>query len=489
MKLKIAAFSILLTVGLASCKKEYLTLDPIDRYVYYNFLENENQVEQAVVACYRKAFAVTNGYLWFWGDYLSDNTSFRYNPSDRGGIMGEQIDEFVATADNTNFNGMYQESFEGVGRANYVLQGIAAVKFTSDSVKTIREGEALFFRAWNYFNLVRLYGDCPILKKVLVDPSESKTLVRQPVADVYSQIIIPDAQAAAAKLPTTVPANQKGRITKGAALMLLAEALMTQKKFSEALPHLQAITTHGYALNARYVDNFDPTKKNGIESIFEIQADPALGYNFTVNGSWTPWGTGTSIWPGGTNSRGGLNQPTDDLDKAYEAADTIRKNVTVGRFVSGTNPEILYMKKWLYWEPTNRTSNANFVLYRYADALLMLAECQNETTPLSTEAFKNLNLVRKRAGLADKTTANTTSQAAFRLAIEKERQVELAGEAHRWFDLVRTGRAEVVMKEHGTREKLLKNTVDRNAYNTIKLLLAIPFREIQQFGFPQNVGW
>ncbi len=486
--------AFLLFLGFAACKKDYLSLDPIDRYVFYNFLENEGQVEQAVVACYRKAFAITNSYLWIWGDFMSDNTSFRYNPSDRGGFSSEQIDEFIATADNTNFNGVYQESFEGVERSNYVLQGLEKIKFVSDSVKGIREGEARFFRAWHYFNLVRLFGDLPILTKVVTEPSESRNLKRQPVADIYTQIILPDAQAAIAKLPKTVSASQKGRLTKGAALMLLAKALMTQKKFAEALPLLQELTTLGYALNPKYVDNFDPFKKNGVESIFEIQADPALGYNFTLMGTWTPWGTGSTIWPGGSGSRGGLNQPTDDLDKAYEVADTARKNTVIGRFGTGATT-ILYMKKFLYWDAVNRASNANFVLYRYADALLMLAECQNETAPLSTEAFKNLNLVRKRAGIADKTQGNANAdlavntQAAFRLAIEKERQVELAGEAHRWFDLLRTDRADAVMKDHGTREKVLKTTVDKTAYSTIRLLLAIPYREVNQFGYAQNPGW
>jgi hypothetical protein len=497
--LKITIFIVCLTTFF-SCKKDFLNVDPIDRYVYYNYLENEGQVEQAVVGCYRKVFPIVNNYLWQFGDFLSDNTSFYYNPTDRGGAATEQIEEFVATADNTGFNGMYQESFEGVQRSNYVLQGLIDVKYASDSVKNIREGEALFFRAWHYFNLVRLYGDQPIIKKVITDPAESRTQVRTPVAQVYTDLIIPDVQSAISKLPKTVPTAQKGRLTRGAALMLLAKVYMTQKRFAEAVPLLEEIKTLGYALRPNYIENFDPAKKNGSESIYELQAADNTGYNFSFGGTFTPWGTGTAIWPGGSGSRGGLNQPTKDLDNAYAANDTFRKNTVIGRYIkpaSGTTPAdtILYMKKFIYWDANLRANPCNFPVYRYADALLMLAECQNEAGFPNAQAFANLNEVRRRAKVADRTQGNANpalainSQADFRLAIEKERQLELAGEAHRWFDLLRTGRAEEVMKAHGVREKAAKATVDRSAYNTIRLLLPIPFREIQQFGYSQNPGW
>jgi starch-binding outer membrane protein, SusD/RagB family len=75
------------------------------------------------------------------------------------------------------------------------------------------------------------------------------------------------------------------------------------------------------------------------------------------------------------------------------------------------------------------------------------------------------------------------------LAIEQERRVELAGECHRWFDLVRTERAVAVMTAHGTAEKAIKTTLNANAYNNIRTIMAIPFRETSQFGYPQNPGW
>jgi starch-binding outer membrane protein, SusD/RagB family len=485
--------AVLVLSLLSACQKDYLDVDPIDRYVYYNFPQNESQVEQAVVACYRKAQSIANNHLWIWGDFVSDNTSFRYNPSDRGGFALEQIDEFVATSDNGNFNGLYQESFEGIERSNYALQNLGTITFANPDTKAVKEAEARFFRAWHYFNLVRIYGDMPIITEILTepDPNIATRFPRRAVVDVYAQMILPDAQFALSNLPKTT--TQRGRLTQGAAIMLLAKIQMTQKKFADAVTTLQPLLGQGYALNANYVDNFDPAKKNGPESIFEIQADPLLGYSFTFMNSWTPWGTGTTIWPGGSNSRGGLNQPTADLNNAYDAADR-RKAVVIGSTGTGANT-ILFMRKFLYWDVANRANPVNWPVYRYADALLMLAECLNETSFPNAQAFTLLNQVRTRAGLPAKTQANTVkalsvdSQADFRLAIEQERRLELAGEGHRWFDLLRTDRATAVMTAHGTAERVLKTTVDPNSYKNIRAVQAIPFREIQQFGYPQNPGW
>ena len=497
MKFKILFSSLFLLSILAGCRKNFLDLDPVDRYTYYNFLSNESQVEQAVTGAYRKLIPIFNGHLWVWGEMLSDNTSFRFNPSDRGGVAIEEVDEFVALSDNGTFNGMYQESFDGVQRSNYILQSIDGILFASDSVKRIRKAEARFFRAWHYFNLVRIYGDMPIITNVITDPNEggnpAQTFPRRPVTQVYSDIIVPDAQFAIDSLPQTVPASQRGRLTRNAARMLLAKVYMTQKRFADAIPLLQAITTAGFSLNPVYANNFNPATKNGPESIFEVQADPLLGYSFTFMNSWTPWGTGTRIWPGGSNSRGGLNQPTASLNNAYEAADN-RKAVTIGVDGTGANA-ILFMRKFLYWDATQRANPVNFPVYRYADALLMLAECLNEQGFPNGQAFTLLNQVRTRAGLPNKTQGNAipalavNSQAEFRLAIEQERRVELAGENHRWFDLVRTDRAVPVMQAHSVQEKALKPTVNANAYNNIRTIMAIPNREVLQFGYPQNPGW
>ncbi|MBK0382095.1 RagB/SusD family nutrient uptake outer membrane protein [Pedobacter sp. SD-b] len=477
-------------IGLSACKKEKTYLDPTNNYSYYNFPENEDQVNQAVVAIYTQARSLYNADLWQFGEFRSDNTSFRYNPNDRGGLNTEQLDEFTALSDNGSINAMWADSYNGIAKANYALQNLDAITFRDPAVKTQRQSEAKFWRAWFYFNLVRLYGDVPLVTKVVISPSEGPTYQREATSKIYSDLIIPDAMAAVSGLPPTIGTSDKGRLSKGAGLMLLAEVYMTLKRFDDANTTLQQLTTLGYSLDANYADNFDPTKKNGPESILEMQSDATQGITFGFYGAWTPYATGANIYPGGSNSRGGLNQPTKDLINSYETGDK-RKAVTVG-----TYNNIDYLKKFLYWDASTRANPVNFVTYRYADALLMYAESLNEISFPNAQAFSMLNQVRTRAGLPNKTQANIipalaiNSQADFRLAIEKERRVELAGENHRWFDLLRTGRAVAVMTAHGAQEKALKpTTIGSGAYDNIRTLLAIPFRQAQQYGYAQNPGW
>jgi starch-binding outer membrane protein, SusD/RagB family len=493
--LPIVAFS-----ALVGCKKDYLSLDPVTSYSYYNFPQNEGQVEQAVVGCYRQLMPVYNSYMWVWGDMLSDNTSFRYNPSDRGGQELERIEEFVGASNEGTIEGTYKDFYEGVSRSNYVLQSLGNIVFASDSVKKIREGEAKFFRAFHYFNLVRLFGDVPIVTKVIIEPNANMAIdyPRKPVQEVYDQVIYPDALEAIDKLPATVPNTQKGRLTKAAAYMLLAKAYMTNGRFADALTNLNAIT--GFSLHPLYASNFNPATKNGVESIFEIQvfAIPAAagGYSFSFMNQWAPWGTGSTFWTA-SNSRGGLNQPTNDLNNAYETGD-LRKPVTIQSSGTGS-ATILGMRKFAYPDVANPALNAaQWPVYRFADVLLSRAECLNEGGFPNAQAFTALNQVRTRAGLPNKTQGNANpalainSQADFRLAIEKERRLEFAGEGHRWFDLLRTNRAIPVMTAHAATEIPLKpatTIVNAGAYAQIKTLIAIPFKEIRDFGYPQNPGW
>jgi len=131
----------------------------------------------------------------------------------------------------------------------------------------------------------------------------------------------------------------------------------------------------------------------------------------------------------------------------------------------------------------------NFTVYRYADALLLIAECLNEIGSVNAESFDILDQIRLRAGLQPLTRGSITTQALLREAIEKERRVELAFENHRWYDLVRTKKAVDVMNAHGAREKILKPTVIRpSAFNVTsnKLLLPIPQQDITVDNLEQN---
>jgi starch-binding outer membrane protein, SusD/RagB family len=497
MKLIKLIFIITLIIYCLSCKKEYLDLDPINNYTFYNFPQTEAQVNETVVACYRQLVPIYGDQMWVFGEMLSDNTSFQFN-SANSDLAIKEYDEFVgASGDGTVVSNAYRDFYQGITRAHYALESIDKIPFSSDSVKTIRVGEAKFFRAFHYFNLVRLYGDVPIIKKVITnpDPAAASEYPRKPVNDVYNEMIIPDAIEAISKLPATVPPTQKGRLTKAAAYMLLGKVYLTLNRFPEALTNFDAVT--GFTLNASYAANFTPATKNGVESIFEIQTNPNIsnGFFFGFGARWAPAGTGSFFWTTSPANSGGLNQPTQNLFNAYETGD-LRRRPTLDTLTVGT-VKVLGMKKFMYPNAANaqQVNDAQWPIYRFAETILSRAECLNEISFPNATAFTLLNQIRTRAGLPNKTQGNANpalainTQAEFRLAIEQERRVEFAGEAHRWFDLIRTNRAVTVMTAHGAEEKLLKPTITPGGYLSIKTLLGIPQREVIQFGYTQNPGW
>jgi starch-binding outer membrane protein, SusD/RagB family len=495
---------VFLILQITSCKKTYLDLEPKTNYTYYNFPNDEAQMEQLVTGMYRQLIPIYSNYMWVFGEMLSDNSSYRFNPSSTSDNRATlNLDEFTSNSAEVTIDRAYRDFYEGISRSHVVLENIDRITYLSDSVKQSRIGEAKFFRAFYYFNLVRLFGDVPIIKQLLVapNPNAATQFPRRPVQQVYEEMIIPDALDAIARLPLTVPNSQKGRLVKAAAQMLLGKAYLTLKNYPKALENFNAVT--GYSLNPSYVANFNPATKNGVESIFEVQVLPipaeSGGFSFSFMASWAPFGTGTNFWSGIIPVGSSLNQPTDTLYNSYEPADTLlatsRRNVTIKRIFQGTT-RILGFTKFAYNQPANpNLCQAQWPVYRFAETQLSKAECLNEISFPNAEAFTLLNVVRTRAGLPSKTQGNANprfainTQAEFRLAIENERKFEFAGEAHRWFDLLRTDRVLPVMNAHATAERLVKPYLTPSSYATIKTLVGIPFRETNEFGYPQNPGW
>lgn len=492
MKKSIYLFLILAVACFYGCKKDYLNLQPTDTQNSANFYKTKAQFVQAINGAYAPLQGLYTGSFWAMGEMRSDNTSYEYDPYDRSGTSKEELDEFRELNNNDLVEAYFSSSFTDIGRCNVIINRLPAAKLDAAVTDTIG-GQALFLRAFNYFNLVRMFGDVPL---VLTEPKSVgdayDLATKSPAASVYTQIIA-DAQAAVAKLPLSYSAGaDKGRITKGAAEIMLAEVYMTQKKFDLAIPLLRSIISSGvYSLNANYADNFDITKENGPESIFEIQyieGSNGLGSDFID--TFIPWDyydndvTGYYI---GNNAQNGWNIPTQDLVNAYEEGDE-RKDASLIDFTSDEyGIDLPFIKKYQSIGSVQGITGNNFPVYRYADVYLMLAECLNEQGFAGGgDAFKYLNLVRTRAGLEPKSMGNSNpdlnvaSQDAFRAAIARERQVELAFENHRWFDLLRTGKATEVMKAHAASERAYKNDswqINSAAYSNIRLLYQYPLNQ------------
>ncbi|WPU97526.1 RagB/SusD family nutrient uptake outer membrane protein [Mucilaginibacter sp. cycad4] len=492
MKKNIYLFIFLGMAVLNSCKKDYLSLQPTGTQNGINFFKTKAQFIQATNGAYAPLQGMYNGSFWAMAEMRSDNTSYEYDPYDRSGTGKEEIDEFRELNNNDIVESYFNACYIGIGRCNVILERLPAAKLDAGVADTIA-GQASFLRAFNYFNIVRMFGDAPLVLTEAQSVGDAfKVATKSPVANIYTQIIA-DAQTAIAKLPVKYTAGaDKGRVTKGTAETLLAEVYMTQKKFDLAIPLLRTIIASGvYSLNADYADNFDIHKENGPESIFEIQyieGPNGLGSDFVD--TFIPWDyydtdiTGHEINNGAQN---GWNIPTQDLVNAYEEGDK-RKDASLTDFTSDEyGIDLPFIKKYQSIGAVQGITGNNFPVYRYADVYLMLAECLNEQGFAGGgDAFKYLNLVRQRAGLEPKSMGNAnsdlnvTSQEGFRAAVAHERQVEFAFENHRWFDLLRTGKAAEVMKAHAASERAYKNDswqISPAAYSNIRLLFQYPLSE------------
>lgn len=437
-----------------SCDKSFLEIGPKASIDGSKFYSNDVEILQAVNGCYQSLRSLGLGPYWRFGEMRSDNTeNYKTNT---GGESGELVDQFVVTPENPHVSDLWSLCYNGIARCNYMLDAVDKAVGLSDANKTRYIGEVKFLRALHYFHLVRNYGGVPLRITAVNTALDAPSKGRATIEETYAQILS-DVNVAVASLPSSYSGTDKGRATKGAALMMRAEIYMTQKKLTEALADLRTLQTLGYSLMTKYSDIFLPANKNNQESIFEIQyvGLSGLSSNFIYN--WGPAGTRVVTGDPSTNIMdGGWNEPTDDLINAYEPGD-LRKgaSLSLGYTENGKYVASPYVIKFFHGYVTSGNCNDDFIIYRYADALLLIAECLNETVGVNTESFNILDQLRARAGLLPLDRVSINTKPLLRLAIEKERRVELAFENHRWYDLVRTGKAVEVMTAFGIKEKAL----------------------------------
>ncbi|GAB2564477.1 RagB/SusD family nutrient uptake outer membrane protein [Spirosoma areae] len=432
-------FAGVLMLSLTACQEKFLELAPVSQANTASFYKNQSDMLTAVNAAY--------GALQFNGQY-GQNYVFAELPSDdtRPVLSGsvtdqDEFDKFYLRTTNPYLLTRWSDGYRGIYRTNSVLDRLPGVPMDETLKKRIA-GEAKFLRALMYFNLVRSFGAVPLVLTEITDPLQGYEYGRAPVADVYAQIT-KDLIEADAALPERYTGADVGRATRGAAKALLGKVLLTQKKYAEAVAKLkEVVDANTYDLLPAYADLFKPANKNSKESVFEVQYKKGSiqeGSNFA--NTYAPENSGNAVIQFGG---GGNNQPTSDLESAFDAGD-VRKGVSFASSYTnaqGAKIDYYYIRKYLDPPTVNGDSEDNWYVLRYADVLLLYAEALNETSK-TAEALPYLNRVRKRAGLADKAI---TAQPDMRLAIEQERRVELAFEGHRWFDLVRTGRALPVLQ-------------------------------------------
>lgn len=457
----------LATFSLTSCFDDFLSVTPETQLSSETFFKTQKDFEQAVNAAYVPLRTIFNDRIWKLTELHSDNAYYARNPSFGAVDATENIADFaVPTANgvtaNDNVLQQWRQDYLIISRANQILALIDGdgISFDNAATKANLKGQALYLRAFAYFQLVRLYGSVPLHLEPVTD--RAGTAVKLSTVDqVYAQIEADAKEASTSMYPKSK--QEAGRATSGSAYTLLADLYLNQKKWAEAEAAAKAVITSGeYSLMPNYDDAFSGTtdNKNNAESVFEIQfLEGSAGYNGNLIYQIIPIPiTAAELFPiTGTSNPQDMsgennNIPTPDIIAAFETGDK-RKDVNIG-FVtlSGSQREnkvYPYIKKYARKHNIQGNTGQNLPAYRYSEVLLFLAEALTEQGK-QADAIPYLNQVRSRAGLAASTAS---SQADVREAIFKERRVELAFENKRWFDIARTDRIQEIIVPYGARVK------------------------------------
>ncbi|HTE28986.1 MAG TPA: RagB/SusD family nutrient uptake outer membrane protein [Chryseolinea sp.] len=407
---------------------------------------------------------------------------------------------------NRTFYELWQQHYSGIKKANVAIEKIPLIDFGSNTGLQERYvGEAKFNRAFIYFNLVRLWGDIPLItENQNFVKAQDYYIAKSAAIEIYAQIE-KDLNEAAAVLPISYSGGDIGRATAGAAKALLAKVYLTKASFplkissnyQDAVNKAEEVLSasdggtgvYNYNLRSEYSHVFLPAFKNNEEHIFSAQflsnfqsqgrndfprTLPRFPSSFGVVGTYADQ---VNFYTKGADK-------SFSVYKLYKAKDKRRKVTFATKFVNpkngakfGTplaNPaypgdSIPYLNKT--YDPSAFVSvpseaATNVTLLRYAEILLIHAEAENEANGPTDKAYKSLNRVRKRAGLEDLTPG--LSQSQFRDSLYLDRELELVYEYQRWFDLIRqrdaAGNPSFVQKLHDAGKT---NAVDRNRWYPI----------------------
>lgn len=453
---------IVLTVSIlviSACTKDIISVSSTTQISAETFWETENDAILAIDATYSRLGDFAGSLLYL--DVVSDNAYNNY-----------PWEGFKAIADGTHdvwgpwaVNGLWSQLFSGIGRANTVIDNIDGIDM-DDSLKSRIKGEALFLRAYFYFNLTDLYGGVPLI--IEAPKLEHGQLPRDTKETVVNQILL-DLDIAAGLLPTSQ--SDIGRATKGAAMALKSRVLLYNERWSEAALASNEVMGMGYSLYTSYRDLFKEENENNEEVIFDAQfISPEQGnfYELYIGaiGSGQGW---SSIVPlpelvNDYHMKDGLptsSSPLYDEANPYANRDPrLKQTIFVpGTIVNGVPFESLTtftgfaFKKYTPFDETTvvtatpypTTTGLNTIIFRYADIILMYAEAQNENSGPDQTVYDAINSVRARASVMMPEIPTGLSQAEMREVIRHERRIEFALEGTRYSDLRRWKIADAVL--------------------------------------------
>lgn len=442
----------------SACDNSFLKTDPQGQVAGAVFWQNEDDATKAVNAMYANLRSWNNTAFApiALESVGSDETEKGSTASDA--TFFNNYDDFTVGSSDGQLSGFWSGQYQNINYANQVIDNIPAIDMDGN-LKARYLAEAKFVRAYSYFRLVRAFGDVP-LRLHLPSGATEYNLPRTPKAEVY-QALESDLSEAEAVLPASYGSADVGRITQGAALSLHAKIAMYQGNWQKVFDLTNQVISSGkYSLFSDFESLFRINNENSSESIFEIQNELILGNTDASNSQYSQVQGVRGVTGGGW----GFNVPTQALADAFEKGDP-RRDATIifrgettpeGDAIPAVGDNPLYNQKSyvpfkLFASGYNEGAQQNVRVIRYAEVLLMNAEAANELGN-TAQALASLELVRARARGADNTIlpkVTTTDKVALRTAIWHERQVELAMEFDRYFDVIRQGRATEIFGPKG----------------------------------------
>lgn len=463
---KISSILLILVVTVInySCEDTFLSPELETGINANNYFNNDAEIEAGVINIYDgiqgvNQLQITNNNLnhgvqveFYVTEMRSDNTETKSNEGEAA-----QFEFFNIQSTNGIVDDYYRSYYNVIYRANLVLDNLSAATATK---KLTFEGEAKFLRALAYFNLVRLFGDIPLIDKV-ISPTDTQTAFTRVASSQIYDLIISDLQTAITNLSA---ATSNDRASKAAAEGILAKVYLTLGRYSEAQTLLENIINSGaYSLETNFKDVFYNEGNNEVLFAIGFVSDTRLdSQSFSAE------------WLNAVGRTSGVNYASLD---AKNALDMFGGNRTAFSYredqaQAGKYQVVKYLPDGdsnLGIAPTSadpRSAGNDWVVLRYADILLMHVEAimAGSASTTSSNAITSFQKVRDRAGL----TTAVTSISEDELLLE--RRVELAFENQRFFDLLRFGKANEVFTAYSNNNNL--------GYTSTDLLLPIPQREI-----------
>ena len=490
--ISISISMVLLSVGFTSCSKSFVEQTNPNAASVDNAYKTEADITSGLYGVYqalRSGNCVGEG-AQLWTDDRADDVNTTDNQSNNGEPF--QFTAFSLVPSNSYLQSHWSALYVPISRANLILSVIDKISFASNDTKTQYIAELKFIRAYMYFNLVKEFGDVPLVTERLTLPEQATALTfREKREKVYAQIVADLKDVVGSNLPVVQPAAGKGRVSLQAANGLLGQVYLTMATNLDANKAENLNNAKTYLLacynqkafntlsDIPFTDVFDVSKKStNPEIIFQIvykQGDQNYSSSLAKNNQ-AKGETINSLFV--SQGAGGLF--TKDLLNEFETGD-VRTDFSVKYAPAVSGYFISKFRDASSAATSNGYGGNDWILLRYADIILNLAEVYMHLND-NTTAISYLNMVRARAQRPDYATMMTDPNYASRyptlkLAILHERRVELAFEHHRWHDLTRFFNAqELVEYFHAKKQADYDNSPLTNC-TTKDYYFPIPYSE------------